>query len=85
MFAPKTGGRSGRDRDTTLLLLRHIVHGGGAVMHLAHAVQTPGVVENAFRGCGFACVDMRGNANVAEFTQRYFASHEILPVDYQRK
>ena len=62
---PETGRRGRGDRDAALLLLLHVVHGRGAVVHLAHAVQAPGVVQDALRGRGLAGVNVRGNADVA--------------------
>jgi hypothetical protein len=34
-------------------------------MHLSHAVQTTGVEQNPLRGSGLACIDVRGNADIA--------------------
>src|SRR5690606_13806508 len=36
LAVPERGGRGRRDRDAALLLLRHPVHGGRALMGLAH-------------------------------------------------
>ena len=66
VLAPKASRGGGRNGDAALLLLLHVVHGGGAVVYLAHAMQPPGVVEDAFGRGGLAGIDMRGNTDVAE-------------------
>ena len=46
LVAPEAGGRSGRDRDATLLLLLHPVHRGGAFVDFADLMGLAGVVED---------------------------------------
>ena len=65
MIAPERGRRSGRDRDATLLLLRHPVHNGSAVVDLAEFVRSTGVVKDALRRCGLAGIDVRHDADIA--------------------
>ena len=43
----QSGGGSGLDRDATLLLLLHPVHGGGAVVHFTDLVALAGVEQDA--------------------------------------
>jgi hypothetical protein len=73
---PETGGGSGRDRDATLLLLLHPVHGGCAVVHFTNLVVHTGVEKNALGGRGFAGVDVSRNTNVAIALNGRLASHD---------
>jgi hypothetical protein len=74
--APETGGRSGRDRDATLLLLLHPVHGGRAIMHFADLVVHTGVEKDALGRGGLAGVDVRRNTDVAIAFDGGNASHD---------
>ena len=69
MTAPFTGRRSGGDGDATLLLLLHPVHGRHALVHLADAVGTTGVIQDALGGRGLSGIDMRHDAYVAYMIQ----------------
>ena len=62
---PEASGRSARDRDAALLLLRHPVHGGGAFMGLTELVVDARVEQNAFRRGRLTGVDVRHDANVS--------------------
>ena len=73
---PETGGGSGRDRDATLLLLLHPVHGGSAVVHFTNLVVHAGIKQNALGRCGLAGVDVRRNTNVAVALDGSLASHD---------
>ncbi len=64
---PLTGGRSGRDGDTALLLLRHPIHGGGPFVHFTDLVGTARVVQDAFGRGGFTGIDVRHDADIAHF------------------
>src|SRR4051812_6629269 len=66
---PEARGRGGRDRDAALLLLRHPVHRGGAVVDLADLVGDAGVVEDALGRGGLAGIDVRHDADVADLIQ----------------
>ena len=70
MVAPLRGRRGGRDRDPALLLLRHPVHRGGALVDLAHLVGAAGVVEDPLRRRRLAGVDVRHDPDVADAVQR---------------
>ena len=62
---PEASGRSARDRDAALLLLRHPVHGGGAFMGLTELVVDARVEQNTFRRGRLTGVDVRHDANVS--------------------
>ena len=70
MVAPLRRRRRRRDRDPALLLLRHPVHRGGALVHLTHLVGAAGVVEDPLRRRGLAGVDVRHDPDVADAVQR---------------
>ena len=63
---PLAGGRGGRDRDAALLLLRHPVHRGGALVDLTDLVVDAGVVEDPLGRRGLARVDVRHDPDVAD-------------------
>ena len=62
---PVTGRRSRGDRDATLLLLLHPVHGSGAVMGLSESVIDTGVEKNTLCRRRLSCIDMSHDANVS--------------------
>ncbi|MCY1272303.1 hypothetical protein D9M70_208790 [compost metagenome] len=62
---PEGGGGRRGDGDAALLLLDHPVHGRGAVVHLAHLVVDPGVVEDPLGGGGLAGIHVGHYADVA--------------------
>ena len=64
VVVPHTRGRSGSDRDATLLLLGHVVHGRCAVVHFTDLVALAGVVEDALGRGGLAGVDVRHDPDV---------------------
>src|SRR6185312_2499688 len=72
---PRAGGGGGVDRDAALLLFLVEVHDRGAFVHLAHLVDLPGVVEDAFGDGGLARVDVGGDTDVANLGQ--VACHDI--------
>ena len=61
---PVAGRRSGCDRDASLLLLCHPVHGGCAVVSLTDLVVHTGIVQNTLGKSGLACVDMCHDTDV---------------------
>src|SRR5919198_762344 len=65
-IAPGRRRGSRRDRDAALLLLRHPVHNCSALVHLAHLVGAPGVVEDALGRRGLARVDVGHDPDVAD-------------------
>ena len=63
-------GGGGGDGDAALALPLHVVHGGRAVVDFADLVDAAGVEEDAFGRGRLARVDVRGDADVADFGQR---------------
>lgn len=61
---PEGSGRSGGDRDATLLFLLHPVHGGGAIMHFTDFVVYTGVKQNTLGSSGLTGVDVSGDTDV---------------------
>ena len=76
VVGPLAGGRRGGDRDAALLLLRHPVHGGRALVDLAHLVGAAGVIEDALGRRGLARVDVGHDPDVPGLLERELARHE---------
>ena len=68
-IAPERRRGGGRDRDPALLLLRHPVHDGAALVHLAHLVGAAGVVEDPLGRRRLAGVDVRHDPDVADVVE----------------
>jgi hypothetical protein len=66
LVLPGAGGRGGLDGDAALLLILQEVHGGGALMDLAHLVGLAGVEKDALGDRGLAGVDVGADADVAD-------------------
>jgi hypothetical protein len=66
---PFAGGGCGRDGDAALLLLRHPVHRGRALVDLTDLVVDPRVEEDPLRGRGLARVDVGHDPDVADLGQ----------------
>src|SRR5664280_2865490 len=75
---PETGGGSGSDGDTALLLLLHPVHDSGAIMHFTHLVRSSCVVEDALRGGGLTGINVGHDADVPVFIELDFSRHSFL-------
>ncbi len=75
---PLARGRSGGDRDPSLLLLLHPVHDGSALVDLAHFVGPAGVIEDALGRRGLTRVDVRHDSDVACFFEWEVARHGSL-------
>src|SRR5699024_3278068 len=69
VVVPEAGRRGGSNRDAALLLLLHPVHGGCAVVGLAHLTVDTGVEEDAFGGGGLTGIDVGHDADVADLLQ----------------
>ena len=65
VVAPRGGGGSGGDRDATLLLLLHPVHGRRALVDLAELVRAARIEEDALGRRRLAGVDVRHDPDVA--------------------
>ncbi|APA94092.1 hypothetical protein NS506_00001 [Nocardia seriolae] len=78
---PETGRRGRRDGDAAFLLLRHPVHGGGAVVHLTDLVGDTGVEEDAFGSRRLTGIDVGHDADVADLVQvgEHVLCHGNLP------
>ena len=66
------------DGNAAFLLLLHPVHSRIAFMGLTKFMVASSVKENAFRGRGFACVDMCHNPNITVFAD-FMGSWHCLP------
>ena len=75
MIAPEGGRRGGGDGDAALLLLRHPVHRGCALVDLADLVDLLGVEEDPLGDRGLAGVDVGNDADVARAGERNLACH----------
>ena len=75
--APHAGRCGRRDGNAALLLLLHVIHGRGALMHFANAVRDARVKQDALCRCRFSGVDVRHDADVPATIQRYGTSHVI--------
>ncbi len=69
VLVPEARGRSRRDRDATLLLLRHPVHRGCTIVHLTDLVGDAGVEQDALGGRCLAGIDVSHDADVADLVQ----------------
>jgi hypothetical protein len=76
---PKTGSSRRGNRNTTLLLLLHPIHGCGTIVHFTNFVGTTRIEQHTFGSCGFTRVHMRTDANIAVPADRSFACHDLIP------
>ncbi len=74
---PLGGCRSGGDRDATLLLLLHPVHGGSAFMDFADFVDLARIEQDPLGRRGLAGVDMGHDADIPRIFQREFSGHRV--------
>ena len=77
---PMAGGSCGSDGDASLLLLRHVVHGGSAFVGLTDLVIDTGIIEDTLGQSGLARVDMRHDTDVSGPIQRiltFFNSSQL--------
>jgi len=65
VFTPETRRSSSRDRNTTLTLLLHPIHGGGALMNLAHLMRHSRIVENSLCSRSLAGINVRHDADIS--------------------
>ena len=66
VVAPRHGGDRRLDGDALLAFEGIVIHGGGAVVDLAHLVDAAGQEQDAFADRGLAAVDVGDDAEVAE-------------------
>ena len=78
---PEAGGRSGRDRDATLLLLLHPVHCGSAVVHFTNFVVHAGIKKYALGSRSFTGVNVSRDTDIAITLNGGMASHDGSLVD----
>jgi hypothetical protein len=77
VVVPEAGRCSRCDRDATLLLLLHPIHGGGAIMNFADFIRLAGVEKDALGGRSFTGVDMRHDTDVAIHIEWMAACHML--------
>jgi len=65
VVAPEAGRGSAGNCNSTLLLLLHPIHRGGAVVHLANLVGYACVVEDSFRSRGLTGINVGHDTDVA--------------------
>src|SRR5439155_9989644 len=75
VIAPETGRGGGRDGDAALAFLLHVVHGGGALVHLTDTVGLAGIEQDAFGYGRLAGVYMGDDADVSGVFERMLSSH----------
>src|SRR6185369_7538677 len=78
LAVPERGGRSGGDRDATLLLLLHPIHRRGTFVHFADLVALAGVIKDALGGRGLTGIDMRHDTEVAVILYGMNAGHGLF-------
>jgi len=74
---PEAGRRRGRDRDAALLFLLHPVHGGRAIMDLAHLMGLARVIEDALGRGRFPGIDVGHDADIPNLVERCRAWHFV--------
>ena len=75
VIAPVTGSRSRSDRDASLLLLLHVVHGRSAFMRLAELIIDARIEQDPFGRGGLTGIDMRHYADISGFFKRILSWH----------
>src|SRR5690554_5365231 len=75
--SPLSGCRSRGDRDSTLLLLLHPVHGGSAFMRFADFVDSSRIVKNPLCRRRLSSINMGHNADISRIFQRKFSGHSV--------
>ncbi len=72
---PERSRRGRGDGDAALLLLRHEIHGRGALVHLADLVALAGVIEDPLSRRRLAGIDVGHDAEIAVVLDRMTAGH----------
>ena len=84
VLVPGTRGRRRGDRDAALLLLRHPIHRGGAIVHLTDFVVDPGVKQDPLGARRLTGIDVSHDADIARHRQRDLSRHNSAPRRYAR-
>src|SRR5699024_622378 len=80
--SPVTGGSSGCDGDTSLLLLLHPVHGCGTFMGIADLIVDTCIIKNTFCKSGLTRIDMSHDTNVSGSLKRIFSALFSSQLDF---
>ena len=72
---PIAGGCGRGNGDTSLLLLRHPVHRGRAVVGFAQLMRLSGIEQNSFGCCGFTGINVRHDTDISCLLKRIFPRH----------
>ena len=67
MFLPEAGSSGGGNGDTSLLLLRHPIHGSSTIVGFADLMVYARIVQNTFRCCCFTGIDVSHDADITGF------------------
>ena len=79
MIFPMAGRCSGRDRDTTLLLLNHPVHRCSTIMYFTDLVVDTRVEEDTLRGRRLTGIDVSHDTDVASLFKGILSCHFCSP------
>ncbi|BBG29094.1 O-methyltransferase [Zymobacter palmae] len=82
---PETGSRSGRDSDTTFLLLLHPVHGRSALMHLTDLMRKTGIEEDALSSRRLTRIDVRYDTDITVTIERCLTCHDKVSCGWKRR
>ena len=72
---PGAEGGCGHDGDAALALLLHVVHLGGAVVHVAGTVHTTGIIQDPLSRRRFTGVDMSHDPDIPDRFKCHLACH----------
>jgi hypothetical protein len=75
---PEAIDRGSGDGDAALLLLRHVVHRRGALVHLTNLVIDAGVIEDALGDGSLTGIDVRHDADIARAFECCIAAHGVF-------
>src|SRR5690606_13866697 len=81
---PEARRRGRGNGDAALLLLRHVIHGRGALVRLTELVVDAGVIEHPLGGRRLARIDVGHDSDVAGVFERIFARHGGSPYCFSK-
>ena len=84
LAVPEGRRRGGGDRNATLLLLLHPVHGRSAIMHFADLMRFAGIIEDALGRRRLARINMGHDAEVPVVLDWMAARHNTIPSSAKR-